>query len=552
MRVLERPPSITALATAVILSMSGCAQTASLRPAVVFVLEEATVADINAAFDAGALTCQGLVQLYLNRVAAYDNNGPRLNSIITLNPRAMDTARVMDEERAAGGPRGALHCIPVLLKDNIDTDDMPTSNGSVILKDATPPDDAFITKALREAGALILGKASLGEFAGGNSYNSVDGQTINPYNLRRGAGGSSSGSAVAMAANLAVLAVGTDTSTSVRGPASFSGVVGLRPTTGLISRDGIAPKNLNFDTAGPMARTVTDMAILLTAIAGPDPDDADNLSVRTYEAHSAGALAERLDYTQFLVSGSLQGARLGVARDYFGGDPEIDALAEAAVATMKALGAEIIDPVTFDGSFVSGVRTIADYRFKADWEEYLATFGPEVPKTVSAFLELYNTEVARSSLPAEDSVLDLLQRASVTSTDHPDYIDLLENVLAMNTRRKLELFDTYELDALVFPYHASFAPPIRDPTQTVDDPTYVGSGGVRSPSTLAGYSSVGFPGVVVPMGFGSQGLPMTISFLGRPYDEGKLIGYAYDYEQATMMRRPSPLVSPLPGEMSEY
>ena len=554
MNALDRRSVVAALASAILLIPSGCGRTAPEAPASAsgFRLEEATIADINAAFDADALTCRELVELYLNRIAAYDDAGPRLNSIITLNPLALEAAQALDEERASSGPRSALHCIPVLLKDNIDTDDMATSNGSVILKDAIPPDDAFITRALREAGALILGKASLAEFAGGNSYNSVDGQTVNPYNLLRGAGGSSSGSAVAVAANLCVVAVGTDTSQSIRNPASFSGIVGLRPTTGLISRDGIAPKNLHFDTGGPMARTVTDIAIVLTAIARPDPADPDNLNLSVYAAHPAGQAAEDLDYVQFLERGALQGARLGVARDYFGGDPEIDALAEAAIATMRELGAEIIDPVTFDGSFVSGVRTIADYRFKADWEAYLATFGPAVPKTVEAFLEIYNTEVAASSLPAEESVLNLLERASVTSTDHPDYRDLIENVLPRNTQLKLDLFEAYDLDALVSPFNASFARPVRDPTFSAEDPTYVPSGDVRSPSTLAGYSSVGFPGIVVPMGFGSQGLPMSISFLGRPYDEGKLIGYAYDYEQATMVRRPSPLAPPLPGDVIEY
>ena len=533
-----------------LLSTLACAPAAPPAATSLFELEEATIADITLAFEANALTCRHLTQLYLDRIAAYDDDGPRLNSIITVNPRALDTAAALDAERAANGPRSALHCIPVLLKDNIDTADMPTSNGSVILKTAVPPDDAYITGALREAGALILGKASLGEFAGG-SYNSVDGQTTNPYHPLRGAGGSSSGPAAAIAANLATVAVGTDTSTSVRGPASFNGVVGLRPTTGLISRDGIAPKNLNFDTAGPMARTVSDMAILLTAIAGPDPADADNLSLKIYENHPA-ARALPIDYTAFLRPDALQGARLGVARDYFGGDPEIDGLAEAAIAVMRELGAEIVDPVPFDGSFVNGVRRIADYRFKADWEDYLATFGPEVPKTVAEFVEIYDTEVAASPLPAADSVLDLLNRGLVTSTDDPDYIDLIENVLPRNTALKLAVFDEHDLDALVFPYSAGFAPPIRNPTFTAVDPTYVNLGDRRSPSTLAGYSSIGFPSIVIPMGFGSQGLPMTISFLGRPYDEGKIIGYAYDYEQATMLRRPSPRVPPLPGERIEY
>ena len=548
----RRSSRYSVVGVAILIGSSGCAPPVPDPPAVVFTLEEATIADIQAAFDAGALSCEQLVQLYLDRIAAYDDDGPRLNSLITVNPRALDTARALDEERVSSGPRSALHCIPVALKDNIDTDDMPTTNGSVILKDAIPLDDAYITRVLREAGALVLAKASLGEFAGGNSYNSVDGQVVNPYHASRRAGGSSSGSGVAVAANFAVVAVGTDTSTSVRQPASFNGIVGLRPTTGLISRDGIAPKNLNFDTAGPMARTVSDLAILLTAIAGPDPADPDNLNAIVYADHPAGPLAERFDYSQFLLRGALQGARLGVARDYFGGDPEIDLLAEAAIDTLRELGAEIVDPVTFDGSFVTNVRRIGDYRFKADWEGYLATFGPEVPKTVAEFLERYDTDVAESAFPAEASVIDLLTRASVTSTDHPDYVDLIDTVLPRNTQLKLDLFETYNLDALVFPYHASFAPPIRSPIATVDDPTFVPSDDVPSPSTLAGYSSVGFPGIVVPMGFGTQGLPMTISFFGRPYDEGKLIGYAYDYEQATMHRRSPPLAPPLPGEVSEY
>ena len=549
--MLKRSSRYNVFGVAVLLGLSGCAPAVPDPPAVVFTLEEATIADIQEAFDSGVLSCAQLVQLYLNRIAAYDDDGPRLNSLITVNPRALDTARALDEERGSSGPRSALHCIPVALKDNIDTDDMPTTNGSVILKDAIPPDDAYITRVLRDAGALILGKASLGEFAGGNSYNSVDGQVINPYHASRGAGGSSGGSGVAVAANLAVVAIGTDTSTSVRNPASLNGIVALRPTTGLISRDGIAPKNLNFDTAGPMARTVSDLAILLTAIAGPDPADPDRLNTIVYADHPAGPLAEEFDYSQFLLRGALQGARLGVARDYFGGDPEIDALAEAAIGTLRELGAELVDPVTFDGSFVTNVRRIADYRFKGDWESYLATFGPEVPKTVAEFLERYDTEVAESAFPAEASVIDLLSRASVTSTDDPDYIDLIDIVLPRNTQLKLDLFETYNIDALVFPYHASFAPPIRSPIGNVDDPTFVSSGDVQSPSTLAGYSSVGFPGVVVPMGFGTQGLPMTISFFGRPYDEGKLIGYAYDYEQATMHRRPPPLAPPLPSEVIE-
>jgi amidase len=542
------------------------------HPRNVFKLEEATIADIGEALQERTITCQQLTKLYLDRIAAYDDGDPlqvppdKINSIITVNPRALETAAAMDRRMRWGLAQGPLHCIPVLLKDNVDTFDMPTSNGSIILKDAIPPDDAYIADALRDAGALILGKAAMGEFAGG-SYNTVSGQTINPYNFKRQTGGSSSGSGAAIAANFAVLAVGTDTSTSVRGPSAFNGIVGLRPTTGLISRGGIAPKNLTFDTAGPMARTVTDMAIMLSAIAGPDPEDPLSIDIwkevykryrRQLTFNPAGARGRLgVDYTRFLKKGSLKGARIGVARDYFGGDPVIDALAEEAIAKMKALGAEIVDPVVFDRAFINnfvfegttyGVRDVADYRFKEDWEAYLATFGPEVPKTVAEFVEFYDTTPL--VFPVENSVLNGLLRESLDhSSDEPLFRYLIETVLPGNTALKMAIFERDDLDALVFPYNASFAGPISNPLYVISDPTHVGSGGRPSPSTFAGYSSIGFPGIVVPMGFGPQGLPMTISFMGKPYDEGKLIGYAYDYEQATKLRAPSPLVPPLPGEV---
>src|SRR5438094_5503986 len=234
-----------------------------------FTLEETTIADIQEAVAAGVLSSEKLVELYLARIAAYDRAGPRLNSIIYINPNAKAEAAALDRERADKGPRGPLHGIPVLLKDNIDVANMPTTNGSAVMNDAIPSEDGSITKALRAAGAVILGKAAMGEFAGG-SYNSVRGQTLNPYNVKRSTGGSSSGSGAAISANFGVLAIGTDTSTSVRGPASYTGIVGMRPTTGLISRAGIAPKNLNFDRAGPMARTVTDLALMMNVISFSD------------------------------------------------------------------------------------------------------------------------------------------------------------------------------------------------------------------------------------------------------------------------------------------
>lgn len=532
-----------------------CAQAAPA--AATFKLEEATIADIREAMASGGLTSEKLVQLYLDRIAAYEDGGPKLNSILTINPKAREEAAALDRERLTKGLRGPLHGIPVLLKDNIDTRDMATSNGSAILKDSIPPDDAYIAKALRDAGAVILGKAAMGEFAGG-SYNSVGGQTINPYHFMRHTGGSSSGSGAAIAANFAVLAVGTDTSTSVRGPSSYNGIVGLRPTTGLISRDGVAPKNLNFDSAGPMARTVSDMALMLSTIAGRDAADPLNLQVWSEVGKRYPAASGKIDYTQYLDTQSLKGKKLGVVRNFFGGDPEIDALAEAALAKMRGQGATTVD-IKLDDQFVADylgegnrkIRKLSDYRFKADWETYLATLGPKVPKTVAEFVQIYQDVVAKSPLPVEDSVMRLLKDSLTTSTDDPAYKDLIQNILPKATADKLAVFDKYGVDALVFPYFSSFAPPISNPVYKIDDPAYV-KADVPQPATLGGYSSVGFPSVVVPMGFGTQGLPMTITFFGKPYEEGKLIGFAYAYEQASHLRKPPPLLPPLAGETINY
>lgn len=540
------------IAAAMMLAVQALPGMAVAAPAE-FHLEEATIADIDAALDAGLLSSEQLVRLYLKRIAAYDDAGPQLNAVITINPKAVEEAAALDRERKAKGPRGPLHGIPVLLKDNVDTYDMPTSNGSAILKASIPPDDATLARRLRDAGAVILGKAAMGEFAGG-SYNSVTGQTLNPYNFKRHTGGSSSGSGAALAANFAVLAVGTDTSTSVRGPASYNGIVGIRPTTGLISRDGIAPKNLNFDSAGPMARTVTDAAQMLGVLAGPDPADPLSETVWREVAKRYKVVDGKIDYTRFLDRDAFQGRRIGVVRDFFGGDPEIDAMAEAALAKMRASGATLVD-IHLDPEFIAAylgegarkIRRLADYRFRADWEAYLATLGPEVPKTVPEFITQYNTVVAKSPLPVEKSVMNLLTRSVDTRADDPAYRDLIDKVLPKATADKLAIFDKYQVDALVFPYLSSFAPPIRNPVYSIEDPAYVRST-VPEPATLAGYGSVGFPCVVVPMGFGSQGLPMDIAMFGRPYDEGQLIGMAYAYEQASRLRKPPSLLPALAGE----
>ena len=552
MRYRWSPPFVISVASSIGLSAGLSAAENTFR------LEETTIAEIHEAVVAGALSSEKLVELYLARIAAYDRAGPRLNSIIYMNPNAKAEAAALDKECADKVSRGPLHGIPVLLKDNIDVANMPTTNGSAVMKNAIPPEDGAITNALRAAGAVILGKAAMGEFAGG-SYNSVRGQTLNPYNVRRATGGSSSGSGAAISANFSVLAVGTDTSTSVRGPSSYTGIVGLRPTTGLISRAGIAPKNLNFDSAGPMARNVTDLALMMNVLAFPDPKDPKSVQVWGEVEKIDPTAKNGVDFTKALDRDALRGRKLGVLRDLFEGDPEINALAEKAIATMKDLGATTVD-IRLDAAFIeahlkSGIRkmrALSDYRFRQDWEQYLATFrNPKVPKTVAEFVKVYEAEIAPSPLPVEDSVMSLLKTSLKTSTDAPEYKDFIEVMMPRATAEKLAVFENHGVDALVFPYVPTFAQPITNPVYTIDDPAFVKSDAPVA-ATMSGYSSVGFPSIVVPMGFGSQGLPMTITFFGKPYDEMKIIGFAYAYEQASKMRKPSTLVPPLKGETINY
>ncbi|NNE36908.1 MAG: amidase [Gammaproteobacteria bacterium] len=511
-----------------------------------FTLLEATIEEIQSAYDAGTLTSVGLVEKYLDRINEYDQTGPAINSIITVHPDALQIAEQLDNERDAGRYRGPLHGIPVLLKDNIDTYDLPTSNGSAILKDIIPPDDATLTRELREAGAIILGKAAMGEFASG-SYNSVIGQQINPYHFKRDTGGSSSGSASAIASNFAVLAVGTDTSTSVRGPAAFNGIVGLRPTTGLISRDGIAPKDLEFDSAGPMARTVTDVAYMLSSIAVEDLADPASGPVWTEVRNRYDVVDGHVDYTNYLDNQAIQGKRIGVVRTLFGGDAEIDAMAKEALKVIESLGGILVD-VELSDDFITRylgegsryIRRTADYRFRRDWEAYLATL-PGAPGTVAEFIDIYENVVNKSSLPARENVLRLLRTSLQHSTEEEAYQNLVSEILPNATADKLEIFNSKNLDVLVFPYETRFAGVISNPVYSLEDPDFVDSD-VPVPSTLAGYNSIGFPCIVVPMGHGSQGLPMALAFFGKPYDDGPIIGYAYAYEQASKKRRAPPLL----------
>jgi Asp-tRNA(Asn)/Glu-tRNA(Gln) amidotransferase A subunit family amidase len=308
-----------------------------------------------------------------------------------------------------------------------------------------------------------------------------------------------------------------------------------------------------------MARNVTDIALMMNVLAFPDPKDAKSVQVWGEVEKINPAAKNGVDFTKALDRDALRGRKLGVLRDLFEGDPEINALAEKAIATIKGLGATMVD-IKLDAAFIeahlkSGIRkmrALSDYRFRQDWEQYLATFrNPKVPKTVAEFVKIYETEIAPSPLPVEDSVMTLLKTSLKTSTDAPEYKDFIDNLMPRATAEKIAVFENHGVDALIFPYVPTFAQPIKNPVYTIDDPAFVNSD-APVPATMSGYSSVGFPSIVVPMGFGSQGLPMTITFFGKPYDEMKIIGFAYAYEQASKMRKLSALVPPLKGETINY
>ena len=512
-----------------------------------FEVEEATIAQVHAALRDGSLTCRQLVGQYLDRIGAYSERGPKLNAFINLNPSALQEADALDAEFRATGRLRPLHGVPVTLKDSIETAGIPTTGGSAVLRNSVPKADAFLVSRLKEAGAIILGKNTLGDLSG-SSYSTVVGVPRNPYNVNRAPGGSSSGSGVAVAANLTMVAVGEDTLTSVRTPAALTNIVGLRPTTGLVSSRGIMPRKIGIDTAGPMARTVRDAALLLDAMAGPDP--ADPLSQRTFDRFAAEAkVAGRYRaFTSCLATDALRGVRIGAGRDFFGGDPEIDQLAEAAIGKMRELGAEVVDvrfdPAFFDKYIQNGLQNLTPilmYPFREIFEAYLATLAADIPKTVEQWIALYEGEISASALPPErarpSQAILLLKESLGHSSADPDYRTMVSETLPMLTREKRALFDRHRIEALVMPYQPMFAEPIVSPIEQQTDPAFVPAPGKVAPNTIAGYGSEGFPMVIVPMGFGTQGLPMGLAMMGRPYSDGQLLGYAYAYEQATRHRQ---------------
>ena len=495
-------------------------------------LSEATIADINAAFDAGTLTSERLVELYLARIEAYDDQGPKLNAILTLNPRALETARALDEERRTQGPRSLLHGIPVVLKDNVDTHDMATTAGSILLKGSLPPDDAFIAQKLREAGAIILAKANMSEFASGVQLSSIDGPMLNPHDLTRSPSGSSGGTGVAIAASYGQLGIGTDTGGSVRGPSTYNGIAGLKPTLGLLSRDGIVPLALSFDTAGPMARHVYDVAAMMSVMVGVDPaDEATLASEGRFEA----------DYAGFLDETALDGARIGIARDFLGYDSEVDWIIEAGLEAMRAAGANVVDvryPPWLLEAKAQFYTTIRWREFKGQVEAYLADLAPGYPRTLEEMIERSQKILAA---PAEGGVPNPIrwglfnQELNTGTPDDYEYTAMRDYGLPLVRAILLGVLEAHQLDAIVYP---------TSPTRPAPAGVNRGSSSPNpapSATNLANLS--GLPDMIVPAGYTSDRLPVGISFLGRPFSEARLLALGYAFEQVTRVRR-DPMHSP--------
>ncbi len=489
-----------------------------------FELEEATVHLLQDGMTSGKWTARGITEQYLARIAAVDRNGPSLNSVIETNPDALEIAERLDQERSARGPRGPLHGVPVLVKDNLDSGDrMVTTAGSLALAGSAAPRDSTVVERLRTAGAVLLGKTNLSEWANYRSISSTSGWsgrgglTRNPYILDHNACGSSSGSGAAGAASLAAITIGTETDGSVVCPSSICGLVGIKPTVGLVSRAGIIPISATQDTAGPMCRTVTDAALVLAAIQGADPRDAATRAI--------GGRA-MTGYASMLRPDGLKGARLGIARRGFGLPPSVDAVLGEAIAALRQHGAVIIDPVEIPNVEKLGdpETLILDYEFKAGIAAYLATRGPGFPLKTLADLIAFNSANQAKEMPWFGQ--EIFERSVKCGplTD-PKYRSALAACRLYSRTRGIDgIMARHRLNALV----AITAGPSW-PTDLVNGDRY--TGGCSSPAAVAGY-----PHVTVPAGW-LHGLPIGLSFFGKAWSEGPLLGYAYAFEQATSQRR---------------
>ena len=490
-----------------------------------FELEEMSLAEMQQAMQSGKYSSRSLVEKYVDRINDVDKRGPTLNSVIELNPDAESIAATLDKERKERGVRGPLHGVPILIKDNIDSaDQMRTTAGSLTLLPSRPLQDAFVTKKLRDAGAVILGKTNLSEWANIRSTKSSSGwsgrggQTKNPYVLDRNPCGSSSGSGAAPAANLCAAAIGTETDGSVVCPSNANSLVGIKPTLGLISRAGIIPIAHSQDTAGPMGRTVADVAAILGALTGEDPRDPV-----TRESRGKSFT----DYTRFLDPKALSGARLGVVRKNFGFNDRVDRLMNDLIAEMKRKGAVVIDPVAIPtaGKFDDSELEVLLFELKADLNAYLATLGPQAPvKTLKDVIE-FNEKNRDREMPyfGQDLFIKAQEKGPLTS---PAYLKALKKNHLMSRTQGIDLvLKQHRLDALIAPTGGP-----AWPTDLVNGDHF--TGGYSTASAVAGY-----PHITVPAGY-VFGLPVGISFFAGAYSEPKLISIAYAFEQATKARRP--------------
>jgi len=500
----------------------GSTSASQVRP---FELDEVTIADLQAGMSSGKFSSRAITEKYLARIEEIDRRGPAVNSVLEINPEAHSIAESLDRERQEKKARGPLHGIPVLIKDNIDTaDKMQTTAGSLALLGSRPSKDSFVAQKLREAGAVILGKTNLSEWANIRSSHSSSGwsgrggQTKNPYVLDRNPCGSSSGSGAAVAANLCAAAIGTETDGSVVCPSSANGLVGIKPTVGLVSRSGIIPIAHSQDTAGPMTRTVRDAAILLTALAGVDPRD-------TPTGDSVGKTST--DYTKFLDPNGLKGARIGVARKYFGFNDAVDHFMEHVIDEIKKQGAVIVDPADLEshGKFDDTELTVLLYELKADLNIYLA--GREPESQVHSLKEVieFNDHNPEKEMPyfGQDLFIKAEAKGPLTSNE---YLDALEANRRLSRREGIDgVMGKFHLEAILAP---TGGPAWLTDLANGDH----SSGGSSNAAAVAGY-----PNINVPAGF-VFGMPIGISFFGRAWSEPTLLKLAYSFEQATKARRP--------------
>jgi amidase len=492
-----------------------------------FALHEATIDGLQEAMRTGQLTARAIAERYLDRIDALNRRGPELRAIIEVNPDALAVADQLDAERTAGKVRGPLHGIPIALKDNIDTHDrMTTTAGSLALEGSIPAQDAFIAGRLREAGAILLAKANMSEWAywrglkATSGWSARGGQCRNPYALDRNPCGSSSGSGVAAAANLVALTIGTETGGSIMCPSSINGVVGIKPTVGLWSRAGIIPISHSQDSAGPMARTVRDAAIALGAACGVDPRDGAT-------AVSAGRF--HADYARFLDAGGLKGARLGIARSFPGFDDRVWRVFDEAVAALRAGGAEIVDPANLPTPadvFQELPTIVLNYEFKANINRYFASLGAGARVKSLADLIAFNDAHRAEEMPYFGQERLIVSEATA-SLDAPEYRKAVATIQRATRADGIDaLMDRHRLDAIVAPTMGPAWPTDHVLGDRLD------GGSSAGPAAIAGY-----PDVSVPMG-AIAGLPVGISFFGRAWSEPTLIRIAYAFEQATKARRP--------------